>query len=1236
VSRERGPHSGYSSPPIAAPGEEWSALPLLARSERYRLLRYAGRGSMGAVYHAFDEERGSTVALKAILASEPDWIDRLKREFRSVSGVVHWNLVQLYDLEVSEDACFFTMEFVEGQDFVSHVRGETQGAPSAEVLDRFRLAAPQLVAGVCALHGAGYLHRDIKPSNTKVDAGGRVVLLDFDLVAPVAHHLPMDFASAGVAGTFAYMAPEQMTGEGIGPAADWYGVGGVFYESLTGELPIEELHHRRIVPLLDRAPEAPAWLAALIEALLSNDPDARPTGEEILRCLAQGCAPEAPGAGAGAEEPQVELVGRAREFEQLESTYRKGDVAVIGIYGSSGVGKSELVRTFLARLAASEGDAAPVILAGRCNPQESIRYKALDAIVDALSRYLRDTGESLPNLGPGRAAALTRLFPVLARVPALAEAAKKGTVPDVLEGRRLGIGALRRLLGSLAYREGLIVWIDDVQWGDDDSGTLLGEVLRPPDAPPLLVILSYRTEDRGETPLLSVFQTMHSQFRELSVREIELRPLNREEAVELTRRLCSSRPLSPEQLEAIVNEAKGSPFLIHEMVRYLQSRRASTDQVNLTNVVTDRLADLAADERLALELISLCGRPTERSLILRAAGLRGNDWPLIGRLEGRSLIRVQVAKGAHNVQAYHDRIRETISAELPPAKRAHYHLELAEVFESSGRVGPDLLAHHFHGAGLSRKAADYSAAAAEQAADGLAFERAAQLYRQAREWDSRTEDWQRSLRTREAECVANASRLVEAGRICLAAAEGAPRGEGLELRRRATEHLLAGGSVEEGTAALSALLGDLGLEYPSSARRALLGSATQLARILVRGTEPRGPSELGGDEAIRIDTCFGVGKNLVDLDAARGVYFSVLGLARALRSGDRYRVARSLCLVGPLLSLAGGPLAGRGRKMMERGRALAEELGAKELLGTLGISEGQVLMLRGRWHEARERSDEAVRLLSEECRGFAFLCNIGRGNALRALEEIGEEIPEIARRALQLYEAATSAANVHAETAAVQHLSFVAMARGDLERARWLAQRGIELWDREGFHLQHLYTARAVALCDLYEGRPEASYERFQEFWPALRRSNLMRIPLARVDVRLLRGQLALAMARSGAGAGEAMLKSCENDARRLAREARDDARAHGRILRAGVHALRGRNTRAIPLLSEAARICDGAGMTLRAACARLRMGELLGGEAGQVCMDDALAHIAELGIEEPHRWASMYALGFNSEARGS
>jgi hypothetical protein len=1204
---------------------------------RYRELDYAGRGSLGAVYRAWDAELGATVALKTIVGHGPEFIYRLKREFRALRGVIHRNLAQLYDLVVSDEACFFTMEFVDGPDFVEFVRGPEADPPLADVVERLLGAAPQLVAGVRALHAAGHLHRDIKPSNLKIDRDGRVVVLDFDLVAPVERVLPMDYASAELAGTFAYMAPEQLVGLQTGPAADWHAVGVVLYESMSGELPVGRDAplwavggERRIIPLRRSVPDAPVWLAELIEALLSNRPDARPTGEELLDCLAGARALASRGEARASEKRPV-LAGRETELDRLEMLHREGRIAAIAVHGSSGVGKTELLRAFVARLSPPDAT-GPVVLAGRCNPQEAVPYQALDPIIDAMSRYLVEREAGVPSFDSRAAAALLTLFPVLARVPSIASAAHGGEVADVPEARRLGTRALRDLLVCVARESGLIIWIDDVQWSDVDSSNLLGELLRPPGTPPLLLLLSYRSEDRDDIPLMTVLEELQSQFPELALSELALEPLAPVQAARLAQDLCAATPLAPEQLEAIVNAARGSPFLIHEMVRLVESRGLADAGVplDLSNVVSERLRELGSEERRVLELVSLCAQPTERGLVLRAAGVGSRGWPLLARLEGRSLVRVQVASGEYAVQAYHDRIREAISGELPELTRVAHHRELATVLEASGRVEPDVLAYHFHGARELARASDHAVSAADKAAGALAFVRAAELYRSAREWDPRTSDRERSLRTREAECTADAAQLVEAGRLYLAASQGAPATDALELRRRASEHLLGGGAVEEGTAALVALLGDLGLPYPRSARRALLGSLRKLAGILLRGYAVRGAgSERPPEEAIRIDTCFGIGKTLVGMDAMRGTYFSILGLVHALEAGDRYRTARSLGLVGGLLTTMGGPLASRGRRMMSTACELAEQLGALEILGTLAVAEGQVLMLHGHWRRARARSGEGVRLLSD-CQGFAFERNVGRGNVLRSLEEIGEDFTEIAELAKQYYEAATSAANRYAEAAAVQHLAFLAMARGDSDAARRYARRGVELWNRSGFHVQHLYTARAEAQCDLYEGRPEASYERVRELWEALRRSNLMRVPLARIDAHFLRGQLALAMARGGGAARDDLLRSCEGDARLLAREDRHDAKAHACLLQAGVHELRGRTDLALPLFDQASAHCAAGDMVLRGACVRLRQGELLGGEAGAACVSEAEARIAPLGIAHPRRWAAMYALGFD------
>jgi serine/threonine protein kinase len=198
---------------------------LFAGNARFRSLVFVGRGSMGSVYRAFDAELGSVVALKMIQEGTAQRVYELKQEYRTPAGIDHPNLIKLQDLVVSEDVCCFTMEFVEGPDFVEHVRGNTSGDSCDAMLTRFYEAAPQLVNGLSALHAAGRLHRDVKPPNVRVDPNGRVVILDFDLAAPI-HELGVTKSAAGeLAGTFAYMAPEQLWGVNLSPATDWYAVG---------------------------------------------------------------------------------------------------------------------------------------------------------------------------------------------------------------------------------------------------------------------------------------------------------------------------------------------------------------------------------------------------------------------------------------------------------------------------------------------------------------------------------------------------------------------------------------------------------------------------------------------------------------------------------------------------------------------------------------------------------------------------------------------------------------------------------------------------------------------------------------------------------------------------------------------------------------------------------------------------------------------------------------------------
>ena len=220
----------------------------LGGSGRFQIRRRIGSGSFGIVYEAFDPVRNKVVAVKALRQATPDALSRFKREFRSLSDIAERNLVRLYELISEGDQWLVSMELVRGRNFIEYVRGApftTADDEEPKLYDfengsadlfRLELALPQLASGLNALHGAGKLHRDIKPSNVLVAEDHRVVLLDFGLILETDGLSSLDGTQA-TSGTPAYMSPEQGAGEPLGPASDFYSVGIMLYEALTGRVP---------------------------------------------------------------------------------------------------------------------------------------------------------------------------------------------------------------------------------------------------------------------------------------------------------------------------------------------------------------------------------------------------------------------------------------------------------------------------------------------------------------------------------------------------------------------------------------------------------------------------------------------------------------------------------------------------------------------------------------------------------------------------------------------------------------------------------------------------------------------------------------------------------------------------------------------------------------------------------------------------------------------------------------
>jgi serine/threonine protein kinase/tetratricopeptide (TPR) repeat protein len=1184
---------------------------------------------MGAVYRVWDEDLGCVVALKTLHDIAPEQMYRLKNEFRSLLGVVHPNLVQLHEMVVTEDLCFFTMEYVDGVDFVQYVRGAQPEPTTAEVLSRFSRAAPQLARGIAAVHAAGRLHRDVKPSNIRVASpDGRVVLLDFDLATPLARDTLTDSFASAAAGTFAYMAPEQTWGGDVGAAADLYALGVVFFEALCGHIPFDGppteilLAKASTAPSLRAiVPDVPQWLDQLTAELMRPDAAERPTIQDVLHRL--GSPADGDAVAFRADRPL--FVGRRRELASLRATFG-GEIAraaIVCISGVSGIGKTELVRRHLAEVAA---DASALVLRGRCRQQESVSYKAFDSIVDGLSRHLLHLGDAeASSLLPRELRALTRLFPVMGRVPAATDGRRSRDEIDSVELRRRGFVALRELLTNLAARRRLVLWIDDLQWSDADSATLIAALLNPPNPPPLLLILSYRSEE-VRPPLLEVLEGLARQPSSAALHGIELGPLELGDAEDLASRLSPGAAAS-----LLAAQSGGSPFLLAELARYAGARHDAQlpSQLQIDDVLRSRVGELPASTLKIVELIALTGGPIDRSVLLQAAGQGEAGRPLIAQLEAERLVRATALDERPGIEAYHDRIRETVVANLDAERRVSHHRDLALAFESSERAEPEILAHHFHGAGILPRAADYAVAAADRALESLAFVRAAELYQRARVWDPRDAVWQRVLLTRQGEALSSAARFNEGAQAYLEAAKDAGPLDGFDLRRRGAEQFFAGGHIDEGIGVLDALLPDLAIPYPRTPRSALLGVLKHVLRLLLGGVDrPVGAAPASAEDLIRIDTCYSVGKNLVNSDSTLGVFFSLEALARAFRCDDAVRLGRSLCVVGGSLSVAGGRiLVSLGDRMMKRAEAIAAETRAPQLIGTIDVGSGQVAMIKGQWRQALERCHAGVQLLSEQCRGVAFECNIARGNMQRAMEELGE-IDDLERSSRELLHAAVATGARYAEVAASQHLSIALLARDDPAGARGLATKAQEVWSRSGFYMQHLYSIRQEAYCDLYEGHAERSHERLSEIWPLLRGSNLLRISLVRVDVFSLRGRLALATIAQRGAADDRLLAAVEGDARRLNREGRKDGQVYGHLLLAGAAAARGARERAGTLLEEAQTIASHADMPLHAACAQYRRGELVGGPDGECLIEEASEHMRRKGVRNPRSWAGLFAPG--------
>ncbi|HLC04347.1 MAG TPA: AAA family ATPase [Anaerolineales bacterium] len=686
---------------------------------RYQLLNELGVGGMGKLYRAVDRLTGRTLALKRVATPDghPSGLSSglngdsarlaLAQEFRLLASLHHPNVINVLDYWFDESGQpFFTMELQEdAQTIVDAGRGQPQAVQVNLLV--------QLLQALAYVHRRGIIHRDLKPGNVLVK-GGQVKVVDFGV--SITRERPVET----VAGTLAYMAPEVLRGEGATEASDLYAVGIIAYELLSGHKPyVAKDVHQLVTQILNTQPNLSGFgLTPAQESVLAQLLDKKPSARSATAELAMEALCQVWGQPQPQETPLIresylqaaKLVGRGAELAQLTSSLDnmlavRGSSWLVG--GESGVGKSRLLEELRAQALVK----GALVLRGQAIREggtpfqvwrDAVRWVALisdlsEFETEVLKGLIPDIGGLLdrqvsdaPQLEPE--AALARLLTV---------------VQDIF----------------LRLKQPAVIILEDIHWAGSNSLTLLSRLNRVVERLPVLIVASYRDDERPEVS--SLFPRMH---------EIHLRRLKSESIAELCEAMLGPAGRQPQVIALLRKETEGNPFFLVEVIRALAQEAGQLSLVGkkdlplqvftggMQRIIANRLSKISAKSRALLYYAAAVGRQLDVD-VLRAIApdVVLDTWQTV--CANAAVLEFQDGEW----RFAHDKIRDALLNEVPEVKRPALHARIAGAIETVHPDSPDqaaVLAYHWHQAGDMPKEGNYAALAGAQSLKNGAYKEA--------------------------------------------------------------------------------------------------------------------------------------------------------------------------------------------------------------------------------------------------------------------------------------------------------------------------------------------------------------------------------------------------------------------------------------------------------------------------------------------------------------------------------
>jgi len=951
---------------------------------------------MSVVWLATHRTSGEPVALKTVRAPDEVYLSSLRREIHALSRLRHPGVVRIVAEGLTAGVPWYAMELLVGETLadvhaklwsrvpsdpsvdrttvkVARTRAdeETPIAPTVAAiaagghLQRALTLVRRLCTPLAFLHGEGIVHCDLKPHNIFVRPGDLPVLVDFGLAWRAAGVVGREVAEVvtKVAGTPAYMAPEQIRLEGIDPRTDLYALGCVLYELVTGQPPFVG-GHDVLVAHLTRKPTEPSRLVAgvppaldtLILGLLAKNPrDRIGYAEDVIVALEKlGAEPE-PGSLTPRARPWLYrpgLSGRDRVMQELLTAVERpkvGTGSCVLIGGESGIGK-----TFLATEVARRAGSELKVVASACAPRGSLRAGSellpFQELFGAIADRCTSLGiEATDRILGARGKVLAPYAPRLARLPGVAD---QPDPPDLTgaAARELLFVALRDTLAAFAREEPLLLLLDDLQWADELGLEFLATL---PDGwlseHPVAILATYRSEERPP-PLTTI-------LARADVRSVLIGRLDEGNVREVVRDMLAIDRPPDGFVRFLARQSEGNPFFVAEYLRTAVAdgvlKRASFARISLgqsddlssrvfehlpvprtiRELVARRFLALSEPARALVDVACVIGRGFD-SATLQATARASDGATMEGLAELLAREVIEPLEGGR-FQFVHDKLREVAYGALPEERRNAVHLAVASAFAASLRDHRDpdalaaVIAHHFCCAHDDENALVWLERAGQRALRHAAYREAIEHFRQAIDLAAH-----RPARVR--------ARL-------LAAAARAAFGAG--------DATLTDLHAQRALAMLDAPLPETNASWLLLLGRQLATQATHLAGVV------RGRAHTEDDRSALRDAATIAGvmthRYFYSDDAVAMLTTSLLSVNLAERASAETAVSRPYTMIGFVAGMLGAERLARSYFARARAGATNDPIEHAFALTVEGVHDSG----RGSWHTAEQAMRRAESLL---------------------------------------------------------------------------------------------------------------------------------------------------------------------------------------------------------------------------------------------------------------------------------